>query len=105
MNWMFRLVFAVLLTFSVGSTDAYADCGSCGDAHHEKAEKDGEGEKATCSCTEGKAGESTWCSHCGVGYHEGKKVKCEGCYKKATGESKEGCKGCSSKPAPETKEG
>ena len=109
MNWMFRIVFAVLLTFSTGISDAYAACGDCpGDAHHEKAEKDGKdgnSEKAVCSCKAGKDGASTWCGHCGVGYHEGKKMKCEGCYKKATGESKEGCTSCSSKAEPETKEG
>ena len=39
-------------------------------------------EKPACeSCAKGKSGEAVWCDHCGAGYVEGKKIKCEGCWK------------------------
>jgi hypothetical protein len=103
MNWIVRFLFVALLSFTAGSADAYADCGNCGDAGHADTEKGdhSHGEKtektAECSCKSAKDGASYWCGHCGVGHHEGKKIKCEGCYKKATGESKEDCSSCTKK--------
>jgi hypothetical protein len=129
MNWIVRFLFVSLLTLTAGVSDAVAGCGSCGDAahaekgHHEKAghndkaghhdgkAKDGhhdkakDGEAGDCVCSKAKDGGSVWCSHCKVGHHEGKKIGCEGCYKKATGESKEDCKSCAKAHGDAAKEG
>ena len=97
MTWIVRFFFVALLTLTAGVSDAVADCGSCGDAahaekgHHDKA---GHADKVkdaatSCVCPKAKDG-SVWCDHCGVGHHDGKKIKCQDCYKKATGETKEG---------------
>ncbi len=56
------------------------------------------GEKSECACAKGKSGEAVWCDHCGVGYAEGNKVKCQGCWKqKADGTP---CTGCAKPAAP-----
>ena len=109
MNWFLRLLFVTLLTFTMGTGDSYADDGH---EHADKTEQaaDGEAEKApeatACSCSKAAEGASSWCDHCKVGHHEGKKMSCEGCYKKATGESDKDCSSCATKheAAPE-KEG
>ena len=49
---------------------------------------------SACACSKGKAGESVWCDGCGKGYHEGKAVKCKGCY--ASKVSGADCAGCGS---------
>ena len=47
-----------------------------------------------CSCGAGKAGGTTWCAACGVGYVNGKKTACKGCVAKAQGgEACADCKG------------
>ena len=38
---------------------------------------------AACTCSQGKAGETTWCEACGVGYHVSEKLACQGCYEAA----------------------
>ncbi len=98
MSRLLQLIFIVLLTFAT-STNAYADCGDCpGDAKGEKHAHDGDhahGDKAEkakeCACAAAKDGGSAWCDHCKVGNHDGKKYNCQGCYKKATGESTKDC--------------
>ena len=112
MNWIVRILFVALLALTAGTSDAVADCGNCGDAahaegaeeagHHDKAKA---GDKAACACSKAKDGGSAWCDHCKVGHHDGKKIKCEGCYKKATGESKEDCASCSKAKGEPAKEG
>jgi len=111
MNRLIQLIFIALLTLAT-STNAYADCGDCpGDAkgenhthdenhtHGDKAEK-----AAECGCSKAKDGGSTWCEPCKVGKHEGKKYKCQDCYKKATGETEKDCTSCADKKKAE-KEG
>ncbi|RMG17029.1 MAG: hypothetical protein D6731_04870 [Planctomycetota bacterium] len=39
-----------------------------------------------CVCEKGKQGENVWCESCKVGYVDGKKVKCQDCYKAKTGQ-------------------
>lgn len=51
-------------------------------------------EKAACSCKDGKAGGSTWCEACGVGYVKGEKAACKGCYAAKTGG--DACTSCAS---------
>ena len=48
-----------------------------------------------CACSVGKAGGTTWCDGCSVGYVDGKKMACKGCVTKAQGG--EGCSGCAGK--------
>ncbi len=49
-------------------------------------------EKPACVCADGKEGESVWCDQCNVGYADGKKSKCKGCW---NAKSKGGdCAGC-----------
>ena len=62
-------------------------------AADETAHADG----AACSCGKGKAGESAWCDSCGVGYVDGAKVACKGCYDAKTGGT--ACGGCDNKAA------
>ena len=39
-------------------------------------------EKPACeTCEKGKSGETVWCDHCGAGYADSKKIKCQGCWK------------------------
>ncbi|MGB0638210.1 MAG: hypothetical protein ACPGTU_02685 [Myxococcota bacterium] len=102
---MFRLarIFLIaLLVFATSQNAMAADCGSCPGDHageHDHGDKGGEVDKTKAkgceSCTKGKSGEAVWCSHCKVGYVEGKKMKCEGCFNKATGKSDKGCESCS----------
>ena len=108
---MTRLFLALVLTFALGATDASAHCGKSHETASEQASNDGlahcgscagddhkdggDAKADTCSCKAGKDGASTWCDHCKVGHHEGKKISCEGCYKKATGEAKGDCGSCS----------
>lgn len=37
------------------------------------------------ACELGKSGEATWCEACGVGYVDGEKTKCKGCFAAKTG--------------------
>lgn len=53
------------------------------------------GEHMCEACAAGKSGESTWCEKCDVGFVEGEKVKCAGCYAAKTGGPE--CEACSSK--------
>ena len=65
-------------------------CGSCAGS---KAAAETT-EKAACSCKDGKAGGTTWCEACGVGYVKGEKAACKGCYAAKTGG--DACSGCGS---------
>lgn len=40
---------------------------------------------AGCECGLGMDGKDGWCNDCGVGYVDGKKVECKGCYIAKTG--------------------
>ena len=62
-------------------------------AGDETAHADG----AACACGKGKAGESAWCDSCGVGYVDGAKVACKGCFDAKT--SGTACSGCANKGA------
>ena len=37
------------------------------------------------ACAKGKAGEAVWCDSCKVGYVDGKKIACKGCFVAKTG--------------------
>ena len=50
--------------------------------------------KACDPCEKGKAGEAAWCDDCNKGFVDGKPVKCKGCYKAKTSETKEDCAAC-----------
>ena len=52
---------------------------------------------AACSCGKGNTGENAWCGSCGVGYVDGAKVACKGCYDAKTGGA--ACGGCANKAA------
>ena len=105
MNRLIQLLFVALLALAT-SGNAYADCGDCpGDAHGEHGENHSHGDKtekaAECGCTKAKDGGTAWCDGCKVGHHEGKKYKCQDCFKKATGETEKGCESCAKKEKPE----
>ena len=53
--------------------------------HVQEAEEGGVATpKSACEgCAKGKSGETAWCSGCNAGYHDGEKIKCEGCWKAA----------------------
>ena len=52
------------------------------------------GKKTGCkACFQGKSGENVWCDKCGHGFVDGKKTGCKGCYNKKTGKAKS-CGGC-----------
>ncbi len=101
MTALIRILFVALLTFAASSNAMAMDCGDCpgdkaenhehGADHADHAKK---GEAAPCNCAKGKAGETVWCDGCKAGYHEGKKMKCEGCFNKASGKSDKGCENC-----------
>jgi len=58
-------------TPSAESADSHAD-GSCD-------------ESCKCeACKKGKAGETTWCDSCKLGYKDGKIIKCKTCYQHAS---------------------
>ena len=102
MTALVRIFFVALLCM-FASPDAMAlDCGDCpGDKAGEQAHGDDhshakEEAKPACeSCAKGKAGETVWCDGCKAGYHDGKKMKCQGCFDKASGKSDKGCEKCS----------
>ena len=49
--------------------------------HADEAAEVAEADEAgACTCDHGKAGETTWCESCSVGYHETEKFTCQGCY-------------------------
>ena len=51
---------------------------------HVHADSDAAPPKAACeSCAKGKSGETIWCTSCNAGYHNGEKVKCQGCWEAA----------------------
>ncbi len=106
MNRLIQLILIALLTFAT-TNNAYADCGDCpGDAHGENHSHGDKAEKAAeCGCTKAKDGGTAWCEGCKVGHHEGKKYKCQDCFKKATGEAEKGCHSCSKKKEKPEKEG
>jgi hypothetical protein len=101
MSLFVRILLIALLVFTTSQNAMAADCGSCAGDHageHDHGDKEAEVEKKKTtgcdSCAKGKAGETVWCSHCKAGYHEGKKMKCEGCFNKASGKSDKGCESC-----------
>jgi hypothetical protein len=109
MNWFLRLLFVTLLALTMGTGDSYAADGHEGADKTEQA-ADAGAEKApegtACNCAKAAEGGSSWCDHCKVGHHEGKKMSCKDCYMKATGASDKDCESCAKKAeaAPE-KEG
>jgi hypothetical protein len=119
MKNLIRFCFVALLCFTA-TNDAMADCGDCpGDkveghahegghaegAHAEGAHAEGaQPEGAACeSCAKGKAGETVWCESCSAGFHDSKKIKCQGCFDKLSGKTDKDCASCAAhkKPANE----
>jgi len=98
MTTLIRVLFLALISFATTNNAMAFDCGDCpGDKAetHEHTEAHGdEAPAVTCSCAKGKAGETVWCAACKAGYHEGKKIGCEGCFKKASGQSDKACENC-----------
>jgi hypothetical protein len=78
------LCTASLCCFSLGCATTSAAGGDSAAAESHDA--------AACSCPDGKAGGTTWCDACGVGYVDGNKVGCKGCVTKA--QSGTACAGC-----------
>jgi hypothetical protein len=117
MTTLIRVLFVSLLSFAA-TPDAMAyDCGDCpGDKAEAHEHVDAEAKAAApapdaaegaaaeapaCSCAKGKTGETTWCAACKVGYHEGNKIGCEGCFKKASGQSDKACEKCAGAKKPD----
>ena len=50
---------------------------------------------STCACREGMAGGTAWCDKCQMGFVNGEKVACKGCYVEKTGGAP--CPMCSGK--------
>jgi hypothetical protein len=64
---------AVEAALKTAEPAATAECAGCDKS---KAACDCKGqEQSACSCAAGKAGETTWCGHCGSGYIKGVKSK------------------------------
>jgi hypothetical protein len=40
---------------------------------------------ACAACQQGKSGKTVWCAKCDVGYVDGKKTACKGCFAQKTG--------------------
>lgn len=119
MKNLIRFCFVALLCLTA-TNDAMADCGDCpGDkaeghshegghaegAHPEGAQAEGAQPEGTAceTCAKGKAGEAVWCESCSVGFHDSKKIKCQGCFDKLTGKTDKDCASCAAhkKPAAE----
>lgn len=71
--------YLVPLLFLILGALLLAGCASEGSATVKEA-------PAGCAaCELGKSGETTWCDACGVGFVDGKKTKCKGCFAAKTG--------------------
>lgn len=71
------LVLCVALIAGCCSDKCCSSCSSGDKASCSCAPEKG-AEAAVCACETLEAGGTGWCKKCGVGFFEGKKVKCEG---------------------------